>query len=149
MSQVFFEDMEVGRVEEFGAYEMTEAEIVAFAEQYDPQWFHVDPDRAAAQSPYGELIASGWHTASATMRMLVDEHFSEAASMGARGLDRLRWVKPVRAGDTLTLRTEVLDREVDGPERGTVTVETETRRDDGEVVMTMVSLVMYARRGEE
>jgi acyl dehydratase len=83
------------------------------------------------------------------MRMLVDEHFSEAASMGARGLDRLRWVKPVRAGDTLTLRTEVLDREVDGPDRGTVTVETETRRDDGEVVMTMVSLVMYARRGEE
>jgi acyl dehydratase len=82
------------------------------------------------------------------MRMLVDEHFGDAASMGARGLERLRWVKPVRPGDTLSLRTEVLGREVDGPDRGTVTVETETRRDDGAVVMTMVSLVMYARRPE-
>jgi acyl dehydratase len=148
MSRTFFEDMEVGRVEEFGSYEVTAEEIVEFAERYDPQWFHVDADRASEESPYGGLIASGWHTASATMRMLVDEHFGDAASMGARGLERLRWVKPVRPGDTLSLRTEVLGREVDGPDRGTVTVETETRRDDGAVVMTMVSLVMYARRPE-
>lgn len=149
MADVFFEDMAVGRVEEVGSYEMTAEEIVEFAARYDPQWFHVDPERASAESPYDGVIASGWHTAAATMRMLVDNHFAEAASMGARGLDRLRWVKPVRPGDVLTLRTEVLDREVDGPGRGTVTLETETRRDDGEVVMTMVSLVMYARRDGE
>lgn len=144
----YFEDLHVGQVEEFGEYEMTEEEILRFAERYDPQWFHTDPERAG-DSIYGGLIASGWHTGAVTMRMLVDHHFSEAASMGAKGLDELRWRQPVRPGDRLSVRVEVLDKQVETPERGLVRARTETLNGDGEVVMSMVSLVMYARRGEE
>jgi acyl dehydratase len=143
---VFYDDLTVGDVEEFGSYDVTEAEIVEFAEAYDPQFFHVDPERAREETMYGGLIASGWHTAAMTMRMLVDEHFSEAASLGAKGLDGLRWRKPVRPGDTLSVRNEVLEKEADRPDRGTVRTRTETVRDDGETVMEMTSVVMYARR---
>ena len=145
---VYFEDMEVGAVEEFGEYRVTEEEVLAFAEKYDPQWFHTDPERAEAESVYGGLIASGWHTGAMTMRMLVDHHFSEAASLGAKGLDELRWRRPVRPGDTLSVRTEVLDKEAETDERGLVRSRTVTTDDDGEEVFAMTALVMYARAGE-
>ncbi|WP_129116535.1 MaoC family dehydratase [Halegenticoccus tardaugens] len=146
---IFYEDIEPGDVAEFGEYEVTEAEIVDFAERYDPQWFHVDPERAAEESMYGGLIASGWHTTAMTMRMLVDHHFAEAASLGAKGIEEIRWRRPVRPGDVLSVRAEVLDKEPERPDRGLVRNRTETRRDDGEVVLSMVSLVMYARRSDE
>jgi acyl dehydratase len=142
----FFEDLAVGDVEEFGEYEVTAEEIVEFAERYDPQWFHLDEARAESESIYGSLIASGWHTASMTMRMLVDHHFSDAAALGAKGLEELRWRLPVRPGDVLSVRTEVLETDPERPERGLVRTRSETLRDDGEVVMSMVSVVMYARR---
>lgn len=140
----YFEDMTVGDVEEFGSYEVTEAEIREFAEQYDPQAFHVDP-AAAEASMYGGLIASGWHTCSMTMRMLVDHHFADSTALGAKGVEEIRWRRPVRPGDTLSVRNEVLSTAVELPERGVVRSRTETLADD-EVVMTMVSEVMYARR---
>lgn len=146
---IFYEDLAVGQVEEFGAYEVTEDELLDFAEQYDPQWFHVDKERAEAESMYGGLIASGWHTASMTMRLLVDGHFSEAVSLGAKGIREIRWRVPVRAGDTLSVRTEILEKEVETPSRGVVVAETETLNQADEVVMRLVSEVMYARRSGE
>ncbi|SDM36378.1 Acyl dehydratase [Halogranum gelatinilyticum] len=146
---IFYEDLAVGEVEEFGAYDVTEAELLAFAEQYDPQWFHVDKERAEAESMYGGLITSGWHTASMTMRMLVDHHFSEAVSLGAKGIHEIRWRVPVRAGDTLSVRTEILEKEVETPSRGVVVTKAETLNQADEVVMRQVSEVMYARRDGE
>jgi acyl dehydratase len=142
---LYFEDIAVGDVEEFGTYTLTEAEIVEFAERYDPQWFHTDPERAA-DSMYGGLIASGWQTAAVTMRMLVDEYLSETATLGAKGVDELRWPRPVRPGDTLSVRTEVVDRHAERPDRGVVDTRTETFNDDGERVFSMVSHAMFARR---
>lgn len=146
---IFYEDLEVGQVEAFGSYDVTEEELLSFAHQYDPQWFHVDKERAEEESMYGGLIASGWHTASMTMRMLVDHHFSNAASLGAKGLRDLRWRRPVTPGDVLSVRVEVLEREAERPERGLVVTETETSNQDDEVVFTMVSEVMYVRRDGE
>lgn len=143
---IYFEDISIGDVVESGEYEVTEAEILEFAERYDPQWFHTDPERAREESMYGGLIASGWHTAAMTMRLLVDSFLSEAASLGARGVDDLRWRRPVRPGDVLSIRTEVLDTEIETPERGLVRAKTTTFDGDGEAVFSMVGLVMFARR---
>ena len=127
-------------------YDVTEAEIREFAEQYDPQWFHTDPDRAAAESPYGGLIASGWHAAAMSMRLLVECFLSEAATMGAKGVDELRWLQPVQPDDRLSIRAEVADRAVDNERRGTVRLRVETSNGDGEVVFSMIGIVMFARR---
>ena len=143
----YFEDLSVGDVEEFGSYEVTEEELREFAERYDPQPFHVDPE-AAEESIYGGLITSGWHTCAMTMRMLVDHHFADSASMGAKGVEEVRWRRPVRPGDTLSVRSEVLSKEAESPERGVVRSRTETLNGDGEVVQSMVSEVMYGRHEE-
>ncbi|WP_224335516.1 MaoC family dehydratase [Haloprofundus halobius] len=144
---IYFEDLEAGATTEFGEYEVTEAEIVEFAERYDPQFFHVDPERAE-ETMYGGLIASGWHTASMTMRMLVDGFLSEAASLGAKGVDELRWYRPVRPGDVLTLRNEVLKKEVESDVRGLAHVRTTTTNQEGEAVFSMIGLVMFGRNPE-
>jgi acyl dehydratase len=105
----YFEDIAVGDTDEFGTYDVTEKEILEFAGQYDPQPFHTDPD-AVAETIYGGLIASGWHTCAMTMRLLVDGHFADSAAMGARGVEKLRFPRPVRSGDSLSVRTEVLEK---------------------------------------
>lgn len=142
---IYFEDIEVGDTDAFGSYEVTESELREFAEQYDPQPIHVDAE-AAGESMYGGLIASGWHTCAMTMRMLVDNHFADSAAMGAKGINELRFRRPVRPGDVLSVRTEVLETEVESPERGVVRARTETLNGDDEVVLSMESEVMYARR---
>jgi acyl dehydratase len=140
----YFKDMAVGESWEFGEYEVTREEILAFAEQYDPQPFHVD-EAAAEASQFGGLIASGWHTASMCMRMLVDNHLSESASAGARGVRDLKWIAPVRPGDTLTCRLEVVDTEAgDGP-IGTVTSEL-TAFVDGDPVIEWTADGMFEKR---
>jgi len=141
-----FEDLAVGDEWTSDEYDVTEAEIREFAEQYDPQWFHTNPDRAAAESPYGGLIASGWHTAAMSMRLLVDCLLNEAATVGAKGVDGLRWRRPVQPGDRLSVRATVEEREVDSDQRGTVRLHVETTNRDGEVVFVMVGIVMFARR---
>ena len=141
----YYEDVDVGETASFGRHTVTEDEIVSFAEQYDPQPMHLDP-AAAAETMYGGLIASGWHTASVTMRLLVDDYLDELATLGGRGVDRLRWVRPVRPDETLTVETEVLEKTPERPEWGTLRTETVTRTADDEPVMTMVALVMVARR---
>jgi len=143
-----FEDLAVDDEWTSGEYEVTEAEIREFAKQYDPQWFHTDPDRAADESPYGGLIASGWHTAAMSMRLLVDCLLGDAATIAARGVDELRWRRPVQPGDRLSVRAAVEDREVDDENRGTVRLRIETTNENDEVVFSMIGIVLFARRQE-
>ncbi len=142
----YFEDVAVGDTFEHGDYEVTREEILTFAEQYDPQWYHTDPERAAEESPYGGLIASGWHTASVTMRLLVDGVLDDAAVVGAKGVDELRWRVPVRPGDVLRIEVEVEEAIPERPERGVVRPRIETYNGDGDCVFSMVGNVMYRRR---
>ncbi|WP_408958504.1 MaoC family dehydratase [Natrinema sp. 74] len=143
----YYEDIEIGDTNEFGEYHVTKEEIIDFAEMYDPQPFHVDED-AAEDSAFGELVASGWHTAAMCMRLLVDGPIQDQASMGARGVDELRWKQPVKPGDTLSIRTEVIDKRVSesDPQRGYVDSRLEGITQDGDVVVSWISLGMVARR---
>jgi acyl dehydratase len=145
--QRFFEDYPVGEIADFGDYPVTEEEIVDFAKRYDPQPFHVDHEAARA-SIYGGLIASGWMTASCAMRMLVDHYISPLASMGSPGVDELRWLVPVRAGDRLRMRTTVLEsrRSQSKPDRGMIRFHWNVLRQDGTSVMTMTGWGMYRTR---
>jgi acyl dehydratase len=144
----FFEDIEAGETATFGRYHVTEAEVIEFATQYDPQWFHTDPERAAEESMYGGLIASGWHTAAMTMRMLVDNYLDDIATVGAKGLEELGWRRPVRPGDVLSVETEVLGKDPEREDRGLLRVRTETTTEDGSTVLVWTALVMVARRDD-
>jgi acyl dehydratase len=139
-----YEAVEIGETDSFGSYEVTREEILSFGNQYDPQPFHVDPE-AAAESMFGELVASGWHTAAMTMRMLVDNYLLESGAMGSPGVEQLRWRVPVRPGDVLSVETEFVDKEPWDDERGVVRSETETVNGDGDTVMEMTSMVLYPR----
>lgn len=107
---LYYEDIEVGAVERFGSKLVTRDEVIDFASRYDPQPFHLD-DAAAAETYFGRLSASGWHTASMAMRMMVDDMAAhEQAGLGSPGIDALRWLTPVYPGDTLRCETEVLSK---------------------------------------
>jgi acyl dehydratase len=140
----YFEDLSEGETVTAGSRTVTAEEIVAFAEQYDPQPFHLD-EEAAAQSPFGGLVASGWHTAALTMRLLVEGVLSETASQGALGVDELRWHRPVRPGDELSVETEIESKEPWSDEAGLARVRIETSVDD-DLAMSMVGLVLFGRR---
>ena len=148
MTREAFEDIEVGDERRFGSYEVTREELLDFAERYDPQSFHTD-ETAAAESLFGGLIASGWHTAAMTMSMLVANLFSGSAATGAVGVDELRWPNPVRPGDTLSVHTEVIDTEPWNESLGLVRSRTTTYDQNDEAVMSMVGLVLYERREAE
>jgi acyl dehydratase len=143
----WFDDYPVGEVAEFGDHAITAEEIVEFARRYDPQPFHVD-EEAARGSIYGGLIASGWMTASCAMRMLVDHYVSPRSSLGSPGLDELRWLQPVRAGDRLRMRVTVLESRASRskPDRGLLRFHWEVLRQDGQVVLSMTGWGLYARR---
>jgi len=146
----YLEDFAVGQVTEFPPRQVSEAEIVAFARDYDPQPFHLDKE-AAKQSLFGGLCASGWHTAGLVMRMLVDHMIGQYASMGSPGVDQLRWLKPVFPDDTLHLRGEVIAvrPSQSKPDRGVVTSRYEMRNQKGEPVLTMTAKGMYRRRPQD
>ena len=133
----YFEDYLPGAVHEFGSITIEEAEIIEFARRFDPQPFHIDPE-AAKQSVFGGLIASGWHTASLAMRLLVDHYVSTVASLGSPGVDEVRWRKPVRPGDTLSIRVTVIEAKLSRskPGQGTTRSLVEVLNQHREVVMT-------------
>ncbi|MGF1599759.1 MAG: MaoC family dehydratase [Acidimicrobiales bacterium] len=124
---------------------MTEERIVAFAAEFDPQRFHVDPE-AAASSIYGGLIASGWHTGSVLMSLLATT--LGPSSLGSPGCDRLRWTAPVRPGDRLSLRITVLEAtpSTSRPDRGVLRYLNELSNQSGDVVMTLESTMFLLRR---
>jgi acyl dehydratase len=138
-----FEDYAPGAVFEYGPIAVTEAEVIDFGRRFDPQPFHVDPARAA-QSPFGGLIASGWHTGSLMMRLLVDHFLPRKAGLGSPGLDELRWLAPVRPGDALSLRITVLEanRSRSKPDRGMVRSLIEVLNQRREVVMTVKAMTL-------
>jgi acyl dehydratase len=133
----YFEDYQVGMVDEFGEVLVTAEEIVEFARRYDPQTMHVDAVAAAA-GRFGGLIASGWHTGSLTMRLFVEHYLSKVATLPSPGIDELRWVRPVRPGDTLRMRVTVVEtrRSKSKPDRGIVRSLVEVLNQNGEVVMS-------------
>lgn len=145
--RIHWEDFEPGEVREFGAMTVQRDEIVDFARRFDPQPFHVD-EAAAHETPYGGLIASGWHTCALAMRMMCDEYLLDAASLGSPGLDSLRWTAPVRPGDTLRMRLTVLAKRVmqSRPGVGLVDTRWELFNQHDERVLEMRGWGMFARR---
>jgi acyl dehydratase len=133
----FFEDYRVGATYVCGSFTMTEDEIIQFASLYDPQTMHVDRD-AAASGLFGLIIASGWHTIAKTMRLIV-QNFLPHDGLPSPGVDELRWLLPVRPGDTLTLHATIQDarRSRSKPDRGLLQTLVEVLNQDGEVVMSM------------
>ncbi len=130
-----FEDLTVGRVFRLGPRTVSAAEIVAFAEEFDPQPFHLDPDSEQARQT-GGLIASGWHVCSLFMAMICEAFVSRSLSDGAPGVEEVRWLKPVRPDDTLEGVATVVERRVSRsrPDRGFVTFESTLTNQDGDTV---------------
>ena len=144
----FYEDLVVGEVHRFGAYDVTRDEVIAYATKFDPQPFHLD-DAAAAQTHFGRLSASGWHTCGMTMSMIVANHKAVGhQGLGSPGIDELRWLRPVYPGDTLRVETEVLDkrRSASKPDRGIFTTATRVFNQDGVMVLSMNSRAMVRTR---
>ena len=146
----YFEDLEVGTTRDCGSVVVDREEMVAFAERFDPQPIHVD-EEAAAESIYGGLVASGWFTASIVARQLVTGFMNDLASLGGRGMDDLRWHRPVRPGDELAVEIEVLDKQPSerNPAIGNYRVEVVATNGAGERVLSMVGLGVVERREPE
>jgi acyl dehydratase len=147
----YFEDIEIGRVTDFGTYEVTREEVLDFARKYDPQPFHLS-DEAAAKTHFGRLAASGWHTCAMTMATIVRTLSTgrQQAGLGSPGVDELRWLKPVYPGDTLHVRGKIIDKTPSRskPEIGTFRTQTTVTNQDDVPVMRFTSIVLIRRRPE-
>ena len=145
----YFEDYVAGAVHEFGAIKVEQDEIIDFARRFDPQDFHTDPD-AAENTDFHGLVASGWHTAGLMMRLFVEHYLSKVASLGSPGVDELRWIKPVRPGDALSIRVTVLDTKNSRSksDRGIVHSLIEVMNQNREIVMHMKAVNFLRCRKE-
>jgi acyl dehydratase len=142
-----YEDFSTGDAVTLSAHTFTREEIVEFAQKYDPQPFHLT-EEAGKASHFGGLVASGWNTCSAMMGILVRDMLADSTSMGSPGLDNIRWLKPVRVGDTVRLTVRVLDKRVSKskPDRGIVATRWEAHNQDGELVLTVDSNALFGLR---
>ena len=147
LKERWFDDFAVGEQFEFGAYVVTEDEIIDFARRYDPQPFHLDLEAAKA-SHFGGLVASGWMTSAVLMRLLCDHFIPRQSSMGSPGVDEVRWLKPLRPGDTLRARVEVTETRASQskPDRGVIRCRHQLLNQHDEVVMSMHGMGMYKKR---
>jgi acyl dehydratase len=147
---IWWEDFKVGEHSEMGRHTFSAEEIVAFAKQFDPQPFHTDP-QAARASAFGGLIASGWHTCAVGMRLMVDQYIGRTVSLGSPGIEDIRWLKPVRAGDTLTYSRTVTESRASTSRAGVGLVKHrwEAVNQAGETVLTMEGWGMYGRKPEK
>jgi acyl dehydratase len=145
----FFEDYTAGHVHDLGTFTLSEPEIIEFATQYDPQYFHVDPAKAAV-SQFGGIIASGWHTISLAMRLYVDGYLSHVASLASPGVDEVRWPNPVRPGDTVRIVVTILETRVSRskPDRGIVRARMEGINQRDDLVLSMLAVSIVGRRPE-
>jgi acyl dehydratase len=143
----WFEDYEPGSVYELGSIRVTEEEVLEFGRRFDPQVFHTDPE-TAAQTEYGGLIASGWHTAALMMRMYSDHYLPKPSTLVSPGVDELRWLLPVRPSDELSLRVTVLEARPSRtkPDRGIVRSAVQVLNQRGEAVMTVTATNFFLRR---
>ena len=148
MSERYFEDFVVGQVHKpSGRVRVEKNEIIAFAKQFDPQPFHLD-EEAARKSIFGRLVASGWHTAALTMRLIAGSEYRAATGTIGLGFDGLRWPIPVHPGDELRIENEVLEMRTSKshPDRGLLKIRTRTFNQDGEVVQELIANAMVPRR---
>lgn len=148
VAKYYWEDFKPGESFPMGERVMDRDEMMAFARQFDPQPFHID-EEAAKRSMYGGLIASGWHTVALVMRMMCESYLNQSASLGSPGVDNVRWLKPVRPGDTIRARRTVLESRASQsrPEMGLVKTRWEVFNQDDELVMTIEGYGMFYRRG--
>ncbi len=144
----YFEDYTAGSVHEFGPIEVQQDEMIAFAQRFDPQEFHINPE-ASKNSMYGGLIASGWFTSGLMMRLFVDNYLSTIASLGSPGVDNLKWMLPVRPDDQLSIRVKVEETKLSKskPDRGLVHSFIEVLNQNRKVVMSMKAVNFLLCRG--
>jgi acyl dehydratase len=143
-----FQDFEVGPSHEFGEYHVTAEEIIEFASKYDPQPFHLSEEADKAMH-FGGLCASGWHTCAMAMRMTVDNMpEGDSGSLGSPGIDELRWTKPVFPGDTLPIKSTILDKRESRsrPDMGSVFMHNKVFNHNDELVMSFNPIVLYQKR---
>ena len=142
-----WEDFPPGRVFDYGRRVLSQEEIVAFARQWDPQRFHVDP-QAAKATPFGGIVASGWHTGCVLMRLMCDAYLNESSCIGSPGIEEWRFAAPVRPGDALRFRATVLESRASAskPGRGIVKFRWELFNQRDEVAVSMVGTQFYLRR---
>ena len=147
MTDLYFEDLKPGDRFDSRGRTATEAEIIDFALRYDPQPIHIDAE-AAKRSPYGGLIASGFHTMAMAFRLAWDTGALGACSLGSPGIDEVRWLKPVRPGDTLRTVVEIVDARPSAskPDRGVCRFRYDVFNQNDEQVMTMTAIQIVARR---
>lgn len=147
MTKLYFEDLRLDSAMTYGAYHVTADEIRSFASEYDPQPMHLD-DAFARKSLLGGLAASGWHTCSMMMRIIIDGFLYNAAAMGAGGVDEVRWLKPVRPGDVLHVRHVITGMRASQtkPDRGFVNFQFQLMNQNNEVVMEQRNGIMFERR---
>ncbi|MCW9032901.1 MAG: MaoC family dehydratase [Alphaproteobacteria bacterium] len=149
-SLMYLEDFKPGQIIEVPGRTVTEEEIIRFASEFDPQPFHLDKE-AAKDHMFGGLVASGWHTAAIMMRALVDGYISKSASLGSPGVDELRWHKPVRPGDCLSVRIEILEvtPSKSKPHLGILRNKIEVLNQNNDVVLSTLGMGMFGRRPDE
>ncbi|WP_066519861.1 MaoC family dehydratase [Curtobacterium ammoniigenes] len=145
----FFEDYVPGIDVQYGSEPVRQDDLLRFATEFDPQMIHTDPARAV-DGPFGGLIASGWHTAALMMRILATSFLNDAASLASPGVDELRWLRPVRPGDVLSARFEVLEarRSRSKPDRGILRTRITVTNDRDEPVMTLIAMNMLRCRDQ-
>jgi acyl dehydratase len=143
----YWEDFQIGERAELGRHTFTEEEIVEFGRRYDPQPFHIDVENAK-QSAFGGLIASGWQTCAIGMRLMVEGYIRQTVSLGSPGIDNIRWVKPVRPGDTIAYSRIVLESRASTTRKGVGLVKHrwEAVNQRGELVLTMEGWGMFGRK---
>jgi acyl dehydratase len=143
----YFEDYIAGGVYEYGTITITESEIIEFASRFDPQPMHIDRE-LAAQSRFGGIVASGWHTVGLAMRLYVDHYLSRVASLASPGVDELRWPNPVRPGDSLRIRVSILETKPSRskPDRGVVRGLVEALNQDDQLVLSLIVMSIVGRR---
>ncbi len=148
MFKIFYEDIEVGHADKFGSYQVSKEEIIEFASKYDPQPFHLH-EEFAKQSVFGGLCASGWHTCSMMMRMMVDRMMETGlAGLGSPGLDKVAWKKPVFPDDILSVKSTITDKRESQsrPNIGLVKSSHEIINQNGVTVAEVDSNIMVAKR---
>jgi acyl dehydratase len=147
MPAVYYEDFAAGQIREFGPRTVTREEIVAFASEFDPQPMHLD-ENAAKKTILGGLGASGWHTCAVMMRLLCDGLLLDSSSQGSPGIDEVKWKKPVRPGDALSVRHTVLETRdsKSRPEVGLVRQQCDVLNQRGETMLEMRFTAMFGKR---
>ena len=145
----FFEDYIAGSVYEFGSVKVEENEIIEFARRYDPQPFHTDPVAARA-TQFGGVVASGWHTAGMAMKLLVENYLPRGSGLGSPGVDQLRWHKPVRPGDILSVRVTIAETKPSQskPDRGLLRSFVEVMNQRREIVTSWRGMMVLLRRNK-